>query len=94
MKRTSNKNLISSQNEEVPEGDKCSMRMKPGTAEAEVEHSPGCLPEGSTLHILTRESDVDPLLQQRAEGHVLPQSPVHQPVTDHLPPAFQDTTQT
>lgn len=51
-------------------------------------------PEGSSLYVLARQPDVDALLQQRAEGHVLPQGPVHRPVPNHLGPALQDAAQT
>lgn len=53
-----------------------------------------CLPEGTSLYVLTRQSDVDPFFQQRSKGHVLSQSPVHRPVTNHLGSTLQDTTQT
>lgn len=54
----------------------------------------GGSPEGSSLHILARQSDVGSFLQQRAKGHVLPQSPVHHPLADHLPSGLQDPAQT
>uniref|UniRef100_A0A146YLN3 Uncharacterized protein n=1 Tax=Fundulus heteroclitus TaxID=8078 RepID=A0A146YLN3_FUNHE len=50
--------------------------------------------EGSSLHVLTRQPDVDPLLQQRTQRHVLGQSPVHRAVPHHLPSALQDATET
>lgn len=52
------------------------------------------VPEGSSLHILATETHMDALLEQRAKGHVLSQSPVHRPVLDHVTTALQNTTQT
>lgn len=52
------------------------------------------IPEGSSFHILATETHMDALLEQRAKGHVLSQSPVHCPVLDHFTTALQNTTQT
>lgn len=41
-------------------------------------------PEGSSLHILPAKAHVYALVEQRAEGHVLSQSPVHCSVFDHV----------
>lgn len=55
--------------------------------------TPRASPESAPLHILAAEPDMDALLQERAEGHVLRQSPVHSPVLHQLPTGFQDPAQ-
>lgn len=51
------------------------------------------LPEGAALHVLAAQADVDALLQERAEGHVLRQCPVHGPVLHQLPTGLEDPAQ-
>lgn len=72
---------------------------------AEEQHSPHLLcvkgptvtlrvvPEGAPLHILATQPDMDALLQEGAEGHVLRQGPVHGPALHQLPASFQDPAQ-
>ncbi len=47
--------------------------------------------EGAALDVLPRESDVDALLHEGAEGHGLAKSPVDCPVLDHLLSALEDS---
>lgn len=49
--------------------------------------------EGAALHILTGEADVDALLQQRAEGHGLTQSPIGDLLVHHGLAGGQHTEQ-
>ena len=51
-------------------------------------------PEGAPLDVLPAQADVDALLQQGAECHVLSQCPIHSPVLHHLPTGLQDSAQT
>lgn len=52
------------------------------------------LPKGAPLHILTTETYVDSVLEQRAKGHILPKSPVAHTLTHHVCTALQDASQT
>lgn len=42
------------------------------------------LPECASLHVLSAEAYVDPVFQQRTEGHVLPESPVAHSLAHHV----------
>lgn len=50
------------------------------------------LPECAPLYILSTEAHMDSFFQQRAEGHVLAESPVTNSLTHHVGSSLQDTT--
>lgn len=51
------------------------------------------LPERASLHVLSTQTYMDALFEQRAKGHVLPQSPVTHSLAHHVCSSLQDTTQ-